>query len=350
MSGIGSSSSRPVPSSTAAGAISGLHVVDNTILNASSQQVVLHGVNKSGTEYACIQGNGIFDPRGSDSVSAIKAMKAWTGVNAVRIPMNEDCWLAINGAPAAYSGANYRNAIETLVDRLVQLNLVPILDLHWTAPGTQQATGQQPMPDEDHSVVFWKQVATEFGNNSAVIFDVFNEPYPDNNTDTDEAWRCWKSGGTCTGISFPVAGMQSLVTTIRATGATNVLMLGGVEYSNALTQWTTHEPTDPLKNLAASWHMYGGTTCSTETCWDEAPAQVATQVPLIAGEFGESYDGSDCTNSLVTTFTNWMDARKLSYLAWTWDSWGSCLSLVSNVWTGAPTSWGSFYKGHVAQF
>ena len=33
----------------------------------------------------------------------------------VRIPINEDCWLGINGVPRAYSGAAYRAAIVAFV-------------------------------------------------------------------------------------------------------------------------------------------------------------------------------------------------------------------------------------------
>jgi aryl-phospho-beta-D-glucosidase BglC (GH1 family) len=48
----------------------------------------------------------------------------------------------------------------------------------WTAPGSQKADGQLPMPDQDHSIAFWSSVAQQFKNNSAVIFDLFNEPFP----------------------------------------------------------------------------------------------------------------------------------------------------------------------------
>ena len=33
----------------------------NKLFDGKGQQVKLHGVNRSGTEYACIQGWGIFD-------------------------------------------------------------------------------------------------------------------------------------------------------------------------------------------------------------------------------------------------------------------------------------------------
>src|SRR5205814_9386973 len=151
------------------------------------------------------------------------------GINAVRVPLNEQCWLAINGAPAAYSGSAYQAAIKAFVDRLTQARLVPILELHWSAPGTEQADGQRPMLNRDHSLSFWSQVATLFKGNSSVIFDVHNEPYPDNNSDSDEAWRCWRDGGSCSGMSYQAAGMQELVDTIRATGASNGIMLGRVQ-------------------------------------------------------------------------------------------------------------------------
>jgi hypothetical protein len=328
---------------------SGLHVVGNKIENQSGQTVIFHGVNKSGTEYACIQGWGIFSPAGSDTQAAVTAMKAWTGLNAVRIPLNEDCWLGINGSPSAYSGATYQTAIENYVSLLVSNGLTPILDLHWSAPGASQATGQQPMADADHAPAFWQSVASAFKSQGSVVFDLYNEPYPDSNQDTTAAWTCWRDGGTCSGVGFQAAGMQALVNAVRGTGATNVILLGGVEYSNSLTSWLAYEPTDPAGNTVAAWHMYGGNVCSSQGCWDGAPATVAAYVPLVAGEFGENYSGGDCTTSLDSQFTSWMDAHGAGYMAWTWNHWGSCLDLVTDEMTGTPTAnWGTFYKNHLA--
>ena len=47
-----------------------LHVSGNKLLNAAGQQVILRGVNRSGTEYACVQGNGIFDGEVDQAASA----------------------------------------------------------------------------------------------------------------------------------------------------------------------------------------------------------------------------------------------------------------------------------------
>src|SRR5437867_1837234 len=82
-----------------AGAMNGLHVVGNTIRNADGQAVRLHGVNRSGTEYACSGGWGIFD--GPADAAEVLAMRAWN-INAVRVVLNESCWLGISGVPAEY--------------------------------------------------------------------------------------------------------------------------------------------------------------------------------------------------------------------------------------------------------
>ena len=47
----------------------------NKLLSATGQQVILRGVDRSGTEYACVQGTGIFD--GEVDQAAVSAMKSW---------------------------------------------------------------------------------------------------------------------------------------------------------------------------------------------------------------------------------------------------------------------------------
>ena len=83
--------------------------------------------------------------------------------------------------------------------------------------------------------------------------------------------------------------MQELVNTIRSTGASNVLMLGGVEYANSLSDWLRYRPTDPMGNLVAGWHAYNFNLCKAGNgCWNGYIAPVSTQVPLVAGEIGEN--------------------------------------------------------------
>jgi len=344
----------PTPTTTAAptatlppapppvGAPSPLHVSGNNLVNAAGQRVVLHGVHRPGTTYACIQGWGFMD--GPVDAASIAAIKTWTGVNAVRLELNEDCWLAINGSPAAYSGAAYQTYMKNLVNSFIQQGFYVFLELHWNAAGGGLATVQQPMLDMDHAPLMWSQVATAFKGNDAIIFEPHNEPYPDNQADSVAAWTCWRDGGSCPGVGYQAAGMQTMVNTIRATGATNIIALGGVSYSNALSRWLTYKPNDPLNNLAAVWHIYNMNVCNNTTCYNNTVAPVAAAVPLIATEVGcTPFDGAWMTMTM-----NWLDARGASYVAWAWDTWGADNSLITN-YNGTPQSpYGVLVKNHFA--
>jgi len=328
-----------------------LHVSGNKLVNASGTQVVLHGVNRSGTEYACVQGNGIFD--GPNDQTSITAIKSWGPVNAVRVPLNEACWNAESYVNSAYAGTNYINAIKSYVSLLNTNGIVAILDLHWTdgtytgpsaGCSSAQATCQKPMPDAAQAIPFWTSVANTFKGNDAVVFDLFNEPYASRATgNTTTGWQCWETGSPCTGISYPVAGMQQMINAVRGAGANNVIMLGGEEYSNDLTSWLQYEPTDPDHNLVASWHSYNFNTCSSQSCWTSQIAPVIASVPVVAGEIGEN----DCAGTYINPLTTWLESQKTSFLAWTWDNWsGGCSSgptLITD-YTGTPTNYGAAYK------
>lgn len=334
----------PAPPKVTTGPAPTVRASGATLVDATGQVIHLRGVNHSGTEYACVQGWGIFDGQ-VDSV-AVAAMQKWN-INAVRVPLNEACWLAINGVKAQYSGATYQQAIVDYVGRLNRAGMVAILDLHWSAPGTDSANKQSPMPNRDHTIEFWKQVATKFASNQSVVFDVFNEPYPDLNQDSPEAWRCWRDGGTCIGMLFKAAGMQELVTEIRNTGAKNLIILGGVRYANSLSQWLQNRPTDPQNNLAASWHVYNFNACVSQSCWDGAPAAVAAQVPLVLGEIGADNNNGALPLADRLAFNNslmdWMDNHGGNYLAWVWNVWGGTLDVISN-YDGTPTTYGQVFK------
>ena len=117
-----------------------VRVAGNQLVDGSGRPLRLLGVNRSGTEYACAQGWGMFD--GPSDAPSVSAIAAWH-TNAVRVPLNEDCWLGINGVNPAYGGTNYRNAVAGYVSLLHAAGLVAVLDLHWNAAGGALATGQQ---------------------------------------------------------------------------------------------------------------------------------------------------------------------------------------------------------------
>ena len=148
------------------------------------------------------------------------------------------------------------------------------------------------MADADHALDFWTDVATTFKNDLGVVFELYNEPdfnvgNPPNistNVDNDAAWQCWENGCTQNIVqwsqvdggwvpqilgSYQTAGFQQLVNAVRTaegnTAASHVILLGGVQYSNRLTQWAKYKPTDPANNLGAAWHIYNFNGCLLRT-------------------------------------------------------------------------------------
>jgi len=322
-----------------------LHVAGNQIVANDGTPVALHGVSRSGAEYACVNGflPGDHDPPalfdGPMDDASVRAMSTWH-ITAVRVPLNEECWLGINGLPSAVSGATYRAAIAGYVARLLTAGITPILALHQAAPGRLPAVQQQPMPDADHSPSFWASVARAFGTDTRVIFDLYDEPFPNSQADSDAAWRCWHDGGLgttaagtgpCrgvtyrdarnrdTGIPYRAARMQALVDAVRGTGARNVLALDGVAYADSLARWARYAPRDPLHNLVAGWHPYSFNACAGHpSCWDTTVAPLAAQVPVLLTEMGED----DCSSRYIDRLMAWADRHGLGYLAWTWNTPG----------------------------
>jgi hypothetical protein len=324
-----STPSAPAVPQTTPAALS-IRIVGDHFVDGAGVTIRLLGVNAPGSEYACQQDWG-YSEQPSDAAEAA-AIAGWHAT-VVRVPLNEDCWLGINGQPAYGSMAGYRNYLTSWVATLNAAGLYVILDLHWTAPGTNVADGQRPMPD-DHSVAFWTSVASTFASNHAVVFDAFNEPYSpayNGNSTLPVSWTCWRDGGCPLPVAnqdgniddsdrYTAVGMQAIVNAIRATGATQPIMLGGLRYGNDLTGWLGAEPVDPQHQLAASFHNYKGNACAS-ACWNSTVASVAASVPVVTGEFDEGYDCAGPPAGAGTfdnSYFQWADAHGVSYVAWGW--------------------------------
>jgi endoglucanase len=303
----------------------------NRLVDWGGEPVVLRGADTSGTEYACVSEKSIFDGDEEASAASIAAMQSW-GFNAARVELNESCWLGVQGVKPAYSGRLYQEAIEQYVAALNAAGMYVIVDMHFSSTGAKhKAKGQEPMPDERYAPAFWTSVAEAFKGDPAVIFDLFNEPY----------------------FHYQAAGMQQLLDAVRATGAGNVVMVGGPQYAGDLDQWLQYEPVDPLHQLAASIHIYWKnpkdpdySPCFASSCWQEVLAPLSEQVPIVVGEFSEL----DCGDTLYPPFLDFADSYGISYLAWAWFV-GSCAhepSLISS-YSGTPTAYGIGYRQHLAE-
>ncbi len=326
-----------------------LKVQGNRLVDTrSGLPFVPRGVNWPSFEYACSNGYGYSNSASAANVgpdAAGAALIASWHVNTVRVPLNQDCWLGEDGLPRFGNASGYRAAVRRWVSTLHKADLAVVLDLHWSGPAGVVSDGQRALPD-DRSGDFWTSVARTFKKDRSVIFDVFNEPYSryaaDGTLVFNLTWQCWRSGGCAAprtgdrqaldGGTFTAVGLWSLVDAIRAAGAKQPIMLGGVDYASDLREWLANQPAD--KQVIASFHNYGGHLCHNERCWDDVIAPIAAEAPVVTGEFGET----DCQTS-PESFMDWADRHGVGYLMWAWwvlpDTDCSTLTVLADA-TGTP--------------
>jgi endoglucanase len=366
-----SSSASPLPAVGSLGA--GVRVSGNRLVDATGAAVSLAGVNVSGTEFACDQGGGptnrgwsIYGGQPLDRLATYQAISGWH-MRVVRVPLNEDCWLGINGVKAAYAGNSYRSAISTEVSLIHRAGMIAILDLHWSSPGAYAAVAQQPMPDADHSVTFWQSIATAYKSDPAVIFDLFNEPFLYGSyfsNASQDPWACWLNGcslkqfvsggqvgpnGVATGYqttyTWKTAGVQTLISAIRQAGAAQPILVNGLDWANDDSGWLAHRPNDPLAQIIVGAHIYPGESCQLSSCWNSVFTTIDRLYPVLVGETG---DHSNSAPSFLPTLIPYADSHRWSYLAWTWNPWADASNVVIRDWSGTPTPGeGSYLRQHL---
>ncbi len=348
--------------------VQGRHLVDGL-----GRVVQLRGTSRAVFESRCTYDpTGIAD--GPTDQASVNAMLTWK-INTVRVAINEDCWLGLNGLPADGNPAGYRAAVLAYVHLLRSngMYVMPVVEVD--APGTVKATSIEYMPDASHMPALWRSLSSALKGDHGIIFDPvtevamasWNNPHPSPNRSGSPLmaqWKCWLSGCWIDSVyhgapRFQAAGLQSLVNAIRATGATQPIVLGGIDYNADLTQLLTHLPADSQHQLVASAHVYdfvqGSGVNATFTGQLEPIAQ---HMPVILGELGERKCDSG-TASYTKHVLSLVDGEAskgnvLGVLGWTWNSGGgwSCPTgpngeggpLLIRNYGGTPTVMGAVMR------
>jgi endoglucanase len=362
-------STGPETPPTSPGTGMSIRVKGNELVDGTGNVVQLRGANTSALEFVAIQGWDPASPWGGAEPNWA-ALRSWK-LNSVRIPLNEASWLGLTTydhdgtVRKADPGGNYQATVVKAVNDAVAAGLYVILDLHWAAPNVTvagQASAvpgspltQNPMADVDHSLAFWKSIATTFKSNPAVLFELFNEPFFYWLTTGEDQWSVLRDGGTITefitGAANPYdiaynwksAGMQSMLSAVRATGATNVVLAAGLGWSQDISQWVLYKPTDPLNQLAAVWHAYppSGTTRGTAAYstlnWVWADAILAAGIPVVITETGDHDTAGTVGAPLVSNVLAWADKSGASVLGWGWNVWQDPDFVLIKDASGTPT-------------
>jgi endoglucanase len=243
-----------------------IKVSGNKLVTADGKVVCLQGVNVPSLEWSA---------NGENILQSVKvALLDWKA-NAVRLPIHDGFWFGIGKGEKSKPNdpVTYRKIVDDAVAMAAGQGAYLILDLH-----------RFGIP-EQRDILLWTDAAARYKNHPAVLFDIFNEP-------GGISWEVWRNGGEwkwkikkgeTVAPSHPTVGMQALVGAVRATGAKNIIIAGGIgsayDLSGVLEGFA-------LDDQAGNGIMYATHFYNWHRNWQKNFLSVSEKYPIFVGEFG----------------------------------------------------------------
>jgi hypothetical protein len=206
--------------------------------------------------------------------------------------------------------------VKRAVNWIIQQGMDVILDLHYVA-GT---------PTAAHTT-FWDTISKDaFFKDGRIIFELYNEPTADFAT-----LRAW---------------MLATVQKIRANGASNLILVGGVDYSYDISGYAS-SPITGQGAIAYVTHPYIFKSAPGD---DVAFLTPAKTLPVVATEFGDAnvegfhtIPANQCVASIYSDYINKFEGAGMSWTSWAWivDEWGCGFPQLILDYSGTPNSIGT---------
>lgn len=249
-----------------------LHVVGNQLQTAAGKTVWLQGL--------CVDSLQWSQTGEHLNQSIPVAIEAWKA-NVIRLPVKEDFWFGWTKSQKDH-GMGYRKIVDAAIEAAALRGAWLALDLH-----------RFGAPTEDH-VAFWKDAATRYKNHPAVLFEIFNEAH-------SISWKVWRDGSSLKDANAKstdvnakenaeeagdeqTPGMQALVDAIRANGARNLVIAGGLDWGYDLSQVAQD---CALKDRAdGNGIMYSSHIYPWKKDWQAKVLAAAEKYPIFVGEVG----------------------------------------------------------------
>lgn len=262
-----------------------------------------------GTQYP-LYTDGLLDWYNAKDIKSVRLMFTWEAVQRLLGgPITSDAV----GGPDPINYVVYWRNLKHMLWRLLVRDIYVILcpwQYNEHSMDTDIVYDSSPFSSL-HFADFWAKFATSInhatGHDQRVAFDLINEPH----THAQSGEKAGDIGITLTNW-FLCA--QAAVDRIRATGATNTILVPGMEYA-AASSFTSNGSSeewinlnDPSKNLAVTAHCYAGIGSSSPTVLGDACSSLVTWarsngLKLHIGEI--ALDAGGNAGSLLMAETQW---------------------------------------------
>jgi hypothetical protein len=225
-----------------------LRTKTNILIDAHGDSIILQGLMPS--DPAVLANKGRFKQDYFDEI-------ADAGANVVRLAVHPERWERDPDYLWRY--------LDPAVAWNGEIGLYVIIELHFI--GNISTNSGSEMPDistssSEFAISFWQQVASYFKDTPNVMFEIFNEP-------SGISAKDWQ------------VHAQTLVDVIRATGAEQLILIGGIEYSRDLS-WVLDFPIVD-DNVAYAVHIYPG---HSSYHWERWFGNVSEEYPVVMTEWG----------------------------------------------------------------
>jgi endoglucanase len=315
-----------------------LKVKGNRVVDPKGNEVWLQGVHVVSLEW---------NPRGENVERAIVvAIEEWKA-NVIRLSIKDEYWTHEK------NGKEFQDLVERCVNLTANRGAYIVIDNH-----RYRAVRPEHLP-------FWKEVATKYKNHPAVLFDIINEPH-------GISWEVWRDGGFVSERQtkadedaflegedlkkskqgFESPGMQALVDAIRSTGAKNIIIAGGLDWSYDLSGIIKGFE---LKDKSGNGIMYAAHIYPWKKGWQSKVLDIAEKHPIFVGEVGADANKmswmpaeiQEDAETWVPDMLGLIQKHRLHWTAFSFHPKASPRMLVD--WTFTPTPfWGEPVKRALA--